>query len=86
MSTDANKPTSGSPLPPSRNAALFVLGTILDTTWRVFLPVLLGVGIGIWLDHAMGAKPAATITGTTLGALAAAGLIYQQIKQGVKAS
>lgn len=83
MPTDDDKQPS-EPKMPSAKAALFVFGTIVDTTWRIFVPVPLGVGLGIWADKSYGTLPWFTIAGTALGALVAGGLVYQQIKQGLK--
>lgn len=83
MPTDAKKPTS-EPEVSAKRAALFVIGTIADTTWRIFLPVLGGIAVGAWIDQSYGITPFAIITGTLLGAFASGGLIYGQIKQGLK--
>jgi len=82
MPTDVKKPSSESKVP-SANAALFVFATIADTTWRVFVPVLLGLVLGIWFDKSYDTVPFATITGTIFGLLISSGLVYRQIKQGL---
>lgn len=83
MLREAKKPASEREVPTKR-AALFVLGTIADTTWRIFLPVLGGIAAGAWLDRAYGSAPFAMLSGTVLGALMSGGLVYLQIKQGLK--
>lgn len=62
------------------NPALLLTVTALDTTWRIFLPVLLGTIGGIMLDHTWSIVPVMTIVLTAAGTAVAAWLIYRQLK------
>ena len=37
-------------LPPTKNAAILLLGDIADTTWRMFLPTIAGIVVGAAAD------------------------------------
>jgi F0F1-type ATP synthase assembly protein I len=53
--------------------------TALDTTWRVFVPTLGGVFLGIGLDAWWRTAPIATIVGLILGAILSTVLIVRQL-------
>ena len=55
--------------------------TALDTTWRMFTPIIAGTFLGIWLDHLMNSAPIATIICLLLGIAVCAMLVVQQFKQ-----
>jgi F0F1-type ATP synthase assembly protein I len=61
----------------------FGFGTIaldlLDTTWRIAVPVVLFAGIGIFVDIKVHSKPWATLAGTVIGFVAAALLLKKQL-------
>lgn len=59
---------------------LFIAITALDTTWRIFVPVLVGVGLGIWLDHLLMSAPLATIVCLVLGSAGSFLLIARQLR------
>jgi F0F1-type ATP synthase assembly protein I len=62
------------------NSALIVLFiTALDTTWRVFVPTLGGVFLGIGLDAWWHTAPIATIVGLILGTILSTVLIIRQL-------
>ena len=67
--------------PPSLSMVLLLIGTFLDTTWRLFLPTIGGTVAGIWIDNSFDTKPFATVAGVTIGALLAFFLIYIQLKK-----
>lgn len=66
---------------PSSGTALLIFGTIADTTWRLFVPVLGLLFGGMWLDGKTGRKPLFALAGVIIGFLLAAGLMYQQYRQ-----
>ena len=66
---------------PSLQLVFTMVGTILDTTWRMFVPTIGGTFVGIWADRAFGVKPWLTIAGITLGSVIAGLLLYMQIKR-----
>jgi F0F1-type ATP synthase assembly protein I len=63
----------------------YSLGTLasdlLDTTWRITIPVLLFAGAGIFIDTKTGSAPWATLAGTVIGFLAATALLKRQLKE-----
>jgi hypothetical protein len=63
-----------------KNPALLLTATLLDTTWRVMLPGIVGVIIGIMLDHSWLTTPLMTIIGLVLGIALSVYLIYRQFK------
>jgi F0F1-type ATP synthase assembly protein I len=54
---------------------------LLATTWRIVVPVLLGTGLGIFLDLRIGTKPWLTLLGVALGFVLAGKLIARLIKE-----
>lgn len=58
-----------------------LLGTIGDTTWRMFVPTLPLIMLGNWLDSTYATKPLFLIMGATLGGLLAALLIRAQLRR-----
>ena len=63
-------------------AARVILGTIGDTTWRMFVPSIGCTLLGVWLDSVFGLKPWLMFAGLVIGIALAAGLITHQIKGG----
>ncbi len=68
---------------PSSADTLLLFATVADTTWRLFVPTLGGVGLGLWLDHLYTTKPLATLIGVICGTIVSLYLVYRQL-QGVK--
>lgn len=64
-----------------RGQTTVLLLTMADTTWRIFTPVLLFTGFGIWLDLTIGTKPWLTFAGVIIGFILAAMLVKAQIKK-----
>lgn len=64
-----------------RDAAITILITMADTTWRIFTPVILCTGLGIWADLSYGTKPWLTFAGVIIGFALAALLIRDQLKR-----
>lgn len=75
--TDARARSSQS----AQDAVIPLLLTMADTTWRIFTPVVVCVGFGLWADLSYGTKPWLTITGMIVGFAFAAVLIRMQIKK-----
>jgi uncharacterized protein YneF (UPF0154 family) len=57
---------------------------LLDTTWRVTLPVILFAVVGIFIDRAAGTKPWLTLLGAVFGFYIAALLIKRQLASGIQ--
>ena len=72
------------PLPSSENVITLFL-TLADTTWRLFVPTILGTILGLVVDTHYNTKPLLTITGVICGTILAAYLVYRQL-QGVENS
>ncbi len=73
-------PKSGNKTTPPQNAALLLIGTILDTTWRAFVPTIGGTFLGIGLDKALNLAPLMTIIFVILGFIVSALLIILQLR------
>jgi len=52
---------------------------LLDTTWRIAVPVVVLALAGIFVDRKVGSKPWATLTGALLGFVIAGWLLKRQI-------
>lgn len=57
-----------------------ILLTLLSTTLRVFVPVLVLFGIGAVIDFNFDFKPYGMIVGTVAGMIIAGALVYSQIR------
>jgi F0F1-type ATP synthase assembly protein I len=57
------------------------MGTIADTTWRMFTPVLVLLVVGFWLDNKFHTKPWLVLSGVFIGFGLAIALIWQQYRQ-----
>lgn len=68
---------------PKSGDVLILFATVADTTWRLFVPTLGGVLLGIWMDRTTNNRPVWTIIGVICGTMVSLGLVYLQLK-GVK--
>lgn len=59
---------------------LSLILSMADTTWRMFVPATLFVGLGLWADLNWGTKPWLTFVGTILGLAAGVYLIRKQLR------
>lgn len=75
MSGKAKKDTT-----PKASDVLVLFGTVADTTWRMFVPTLAGLALGIWADSTFDTKPLWTLIGVIVGVIVCLGLIYIQMK------
>ena len=62
------------------DTARVLLGTIGDTTWRMFVPSVGFTLLGVWLDSLWDTKPWAMTVGIVVGVLGAYLLVAKQIK------
>ncbi len=67
--------------PPARSTVLLLLATAADTTWRMFMPIIGGVILGIWLDRSWHSKPVATIVCLAVGTGLSAWLVVLQLRR-----
>ena len=78
--------TSKPPLAQSDKSAdnlLVVFATVGSTTWRMFVPVILGALAGYWVDGQYGTKYGA-ITGAIIGLVFAGLLVWRQYVDATK--
>lgn len=64
----------------SDQAAMAILLTLADTTWRIFTPVIIMTGLGIWADLHFKTKPWITLTAVAIGFALAILLVRAQLK------
>lgn len=62
----------------STGSTMLIVGTFLDTTWRMFIPILLFSLGGYAVDKSFDAMPVATIAGICIGMVLSGVLVYQQ--------
>lgn len=70
-----------SPAPPEKSTAILLLGTIADTTWRMFVPTIGLTVMGVILDNSFGMKPWCTIIGIIIGVGVSGLLVWRQLRQ-----
>ncbi len=75
----SSRQTDDVPAPPKQSSAVLLASTIVDTTWRMFVPTIGLTIIGVVIDTHYGTKPWATILGIVLGAGLAALLVRRQL-------
>lgn len=66
--------------PPKTSTVVLLLGTIADTTWRMFAPTLGLAALGLWADESWTTGPLWSLTGVFTGIVIAGLLIRQQFK------
>jgi positive regulator of sigma E activity len=67
--------------PPDRSTVILLLGTMADTTWRMFVPILVLLLIGLLLDKQLHTTPWIMTAGLILGTAFAYLLVKQQLKK-----
>ena len=73
--------SKGTPPPPKETSTVILLiGTMADTTWRMFVPTLVGITGGYALDNMLGTSPWLFAAGTILGCTVAGLLIRKQLR------
>ena len=73
--------TTQQPHPTTTDAAILLLLTIADTTWRTFVPTIGGTFLGIWLDTLFNTVPLLTIIMIITGFATSGLLIVLQIRR-----
>lgn len=76
------QPAGDEPAPTTanRSTVLLLLGTVADTTLRLFVPTIGGTALGLFIDNQFPTKPWATIIGVIVGTTIAISLVYIQLK------
>ncbi|MCA9338097.1 AtpZ/AtpI family protein [Candidatus Saccharibacteria bacterium] len=80
-SDDKSKTSDEIQAKPDKSAGYMLFVIAADTTWRMFVPVLLGMALGSWLDAQFGLKPWASIGGVVFGLLGSGILVRKQYKK-----
>lgn len=80
MSTSQNK-RGTTPTPPEQSTVVLLLGTIADTTWRMFIPIIGFTIVGVYSDNTFHTKPWFTVVGILIGVILAAILVIRQLKK-----
>lgn len=75
--TSSNK--TEEPATPNRSTVVFMLSTIADTTWRMFVPTIGLTFLGWFADKQWGTKPWLFILGILIGASISAILVRRQL-------
>lgn len=76
----AGKPKVQSDQKTDVDATAIMMQTIIGTTWRMFVPSIGLMLVGLWADLMLHTKPWLMFVGIIVGLAASAGLIYQQIR------
>ncbi len=76
----AEKPKVQSDQKTDIDAATIMMQTIIGTTWRMFVPSIGLMLVGLWADLMLHTKPWLMFAGIIVGLATSAGLIYQQIR------
>lgn len=66
---------------PAASAVQAIVMTMLDTTWRIFVPPIAAVFIGIGLDHLFNIVPVATAVCLALGVGLSIFLVTKQLNR-----
>ncbi len=66
--------------PPQQTTVVLLLGTIGDTTWRMFVPTIGLTLLGVWGDNTFHTKPWFTLAGIVVGTAIATLLVLKQLK------
>ena len=61
-------------------SAMAIVGTMADTTWRIFVPTVGLMLLGVWADRTCGTKPWLMIIGLAIGVACAVALVRRQIR------
>ena len=80
----AGKPNIQSDSSTELDTVRVLLGTIGDTTWRMFVPSVGFTLLGVWLDSVFGLKPWLMIAGIILGFTMAVILVKRQVDSASK--
>ena len=76
----AGKPKVQSDQKTDVDATGIMMQTIIGTTWRMFVPSIGLMLVGLWADLMLHTKPWLMFVGIIVGLATSAALIYQQIR------
>ena len=66
--------------PPDKSTVVLLLSTIGDTTWRMFVPIIVGLLVGAKVDSLWQIQPWATAAGLLIGVAVTTLLIRLQFR------
>lgn len=81
MSASPKNNSDDKATPPDHSTVVLLLGTIGDTTWRMFVPTIGLTVAGVYADKSFGTKPWLTAGGIILGAAIAGMLVKRQLQK-----
>lgn len=81
MSTSQNESRDEPPKSEKPTPAILMLATMADTTWRLFVPSVGLLLVGVYLDKIWETKPWLMIVGLVLGTAIAIILLRAQLKK-----
>lgn len=79
MKKAADHPTTKEPSGSSHITLGTLASDLLDTTWRIAIPVIIAAGVGIFIDIKLGSQPWCTLLGMVVGFAAAGYLLKLQL-------
>lgn len=71
----------GTKRPPTTSTVILLLGDIVDTSWRMFVPTIGGTLLGWWLGHVTKLGTWLAFVGLLIGCVITFVLIKQQFKK-----
>ncbi len=66
---------------PPKSSSTVILLTLMDTTWRMFVPSIGFTLLGLWLDGKWNTAPWIMLTGSIVGLVVAAMAVKFQLKK-----
>lgn len=67
--------------PPDKSTVILMLMTMADTTWRMFVPILGLLVVGLLVDKAIHTTPWLMVSGMLIGIVLAILLVRQQLQR-----
>lgn len=81
---DKGKNASSNDQPSLRSDGLYLITSMADTTWRMFVPTIGLLLLGNALDERLNTKPWLLLSGVVIGGFIAAILVKKQLAKGKK--
>jgi len=79
----ASDSTGSGTIKTHQSTSLYLIATMADTTWRMFVPTIGLLLVGKALDDRLGTKPLLLLTGIVVGGAIAAYLIKRQLRKDI---
>jgi F0F1-type ATP synthase assembly protein I len=81
MSTSSDQDGDTPPPKPTKSQVILMFGTMADTSWRMFIPIISLTVLGIWADRSWQTKPWMTVAGIIIGVILAGLLVQRQLER-----